>query len=63
VVSHRDPQRRNMFIQQSLDGQDELVLVDWAFYGWGPIGGEAAMLGPVPWAPWWSNRKMRSGRR
>src|SRR6185436_17697952 len=37
VVSHRDPQRRNMFIQQSLDGQDELVLVDWAFYGWGPV--------------------------
>jgi hypothetical protein len=47
VVSHRDPQRRNMFIQQGPDGQDELVLVDWAFYGWGPVGGEAGMLGPV----------------
>jgi hypothetical protein len=47
VVSHRDPQRRNMFIQQGPDGQDELVLVDWAFYGWGPLGGEVAMLGPV----------------
>jgi hypothetical protein len=47
VVSHRDPQRRNMFIQTSSDGQDELVLVDWAFYGWGPIGCEVAFIGPV----------------
>jgi hypothetical protein len=44
VFSHFDSQRRNLFIRKSHDEQDELVLIDWAFCGLGPLGGELYAL-------------------
>jgi hypothetical protein len=44
VFSHFDSQRRNLFIRQGGDGQDELVVVDWAMCGLGPVGAELNAL-------------------
>ncbi len=38
--SHFDSQRRNLFIRKGSDGQDELVLVDWANCGLAPLGAD-----------------------
>jgi hypothetical protein len=40
VFSHFDFQRRNLFIRHDFTGQDQLVAVDWAFCGLGPLGAE-----------------------
>ena len=44
VFSHFDSQRRNLFIRKRNDAEDELVLIDWAFCGLGPLGGELYAL-------------------
>jgi hypothetical protein len=44
VFSHFDSQRRNLFIRLGSDEQDELVLVDWAVCGYGPLGAELFSL-------------------
>jgi hypothetical protein len=41
---HHDIQRRNIFIRRGEDGQDELMMVDWAFSGIGAVGAEVAQL-------------------
>jgi hypothetical protein len=56
VFSHFDSQRRNLFIHQDEDQKDELVLVDWAQCGLGPIGAELNWLigmsgGLLEWSP------------
>jgi hypothetical protein len=38
--SHFDSQRRNVFIRKGSDGQEELVLVDWANCGLAPVGAD-----------------------
>jgi hypothetical protein len=40
TFSHFDSQRRNLFIRQGNNAQDELVLIDWALCGIGPLGAE-----------------------
>jgi len=42
--SQFDSQRRNLFIRTRVDDQDELVLVDWAMCGLGPLGAELCFL-------------------
>jgi hypothetical protein len=42
--SHFDSQRRNLFICKDEDDRDELVLVDWASCGLGPLGAEMYCL-------------------
>jgi hypothetical protein len=54
--SHFDSQRRNLFIVQRQDGSDELVLIDWALCGLGPLGAELyALVGMssilLEWSP------------
>ena len=54
--SHFDSQRRNLFIRRGNDEQDELVLVDWAMCGLGPLGAELYALvgmssGLMEWPP------------
>lgn len=44
TFAHFDSQRRNLMIRAARDGQDELVAVDWAWCGLGPVGAEAASL-------------------
>jgi len=44
VFSHFDSQRRNLFIRQGSNARDELVLVDWACCGLGPLGAELQAL-------------------
>jgi hypothetical protein len=44
VFSHFDSQRRNLLIRKGKTHQDELVLVDWAFCGLGPLGAELCFL-------------------
>jgi hypothetical protein len=44
TFSHFDSQRRNLFIRKGSDQQDELVLVDWAVCGLGPLGAELFAL-------------------
>ena len=44
TFSHFDSQRRNLFIRKGNDGQEELVLVDWAICGFGPLGAELYSL-------------------
>jgi hypothetical protein len=56
VFSHFDSQRRNLFICQGKDKQDQLVLVDWAQCGLGPVGAELNWLvgmsaGLLEWSP------------
>lgn len=40
TFSHFDFNRRNLFIRTRNDGQEEIVPVDWAVCGYGPIGGD-----------------------
>lgn len=56
VFSHFDSQRRNMFIHRGENQQDELVIVDWAQCGLGPVGAELNWLvgmsgGLLEWPP------------
>jgi hypothetical protein len=44
TFSHFDSQRRNLFIRRGQDGHEELVLVDWALCGLGPVGSELYAL-------------------
>lgn len=44
IFSHFDSQRRNLFIRKVSDERDELVLVDWAVCGFGPLGAELFSL-------------------
>lgn len=44
TFSHFDSQRRNLFIRKNDKEQDELVLVDWAVCGLGPLGAELFSL-------------------
>jgi hypothetical protein len=44
AFSHFDFQRRNLFIRQTQDGSDEVVAIDWALCGNGPVGGDLSML-------------------
>lgn len=44
TFAHFDSQRRNLMIRPDPDGQDELVAVDWAWCGLGPVGADAAIL-------------------
>ena len=44
TFSHFDSQRRNLFIRKGTNEQDELVLVDWAVCGLGPLGAELFSL-------------------
>jgi hypothetical protein len=44
TFAHFDSQRRNLMIRTRPDGQDELVAVDWAWCGIGPVGADAAIL-------------------
>jgi hypothetical protein len=44
TFAHFDSQRRNLMIRARADGEDELVAVDWAWCGIGPVGADAAIL-------------------
>jgi Phosphotransferase enzyme family len=44
TFSHFDSQRRNLFIRKGNENQDELVLIDWAQCGLGPLGAELFFL-------------------
>jgi hypothetical protein len=44
TFSHFDSQRRNLIIRKGNDERDELVLVDWAICGFGPLGAELYAL-------------------
>lgn len=44
TFAHFDSQRRNLMIRSNPSGQDELVAVDWAWCGLGPVGADAAIL-------------------
>ena len=44
TFAHFDSQRRNLMIRLRPDGEDELVAVDWAWCGIGPVGADAAIL-------------------
>jgi hypothetical protein len=44
LFSHFDFQRRNLFIRARADGTDEVVAVDWAMVGIGPLGGDLVSL-------------------
>jgi hypothetical protein len=56
TFSHLDSQRRNLFIRKGNEDQDELVLIDWAQCGLGPLGSELFFLtglsaGLLDWPP------------
>jgi hypothetical protein len=44
TFSHFDFSRRNLFIRTRNDNQEEIVAVDWAMCGCGPIGGDLCSL-------------------
>ena len=44
TFSHFDSQRRNLFVRKDKNNQDELILVDWAICGFGPVGAELYSL-------------------
>ena len=44
TFAHFDSHRRNLMIRAGQAGRDELVLVDWALCGFGPVGAEVATL-------------------
>jgi hypothetical protein len=44
TFAHFDSQRRNLMIRARPDGEEELVAVDWAWCGIGPVGADAAIL-------------------
>lgn len=56
AFSHLDSQRRNLFIRKGSHEQDELVIVDWAVCGLGPLGADLfALVGMsaalMEWSP------------
>ena len=56
TFSHLDSQRRNLFIRKGNENQNELILIDWAFSGLGPLGAELYALtgmsaGLLEWPP------------
>jgi hypothetical protein len=56
TFSHLDSQRRNLFIRKGSENQNELVLIDWAQCGLGPLGAELYALtgmsaGLLEWQP------------
>jgi hypothetical protein len=56
TFSHLDSQRRNLFIRKGNENQEELVLIDWAECGLGPVGAELYSLtgmsaGLLEWPP------------
>ena len=56
TFSHLDSQRRNLFIRKGSENQNELVLIDWAHCGLGPLGAELYALtgmsaGLLEWQP------------
>jgi hypothetical protein len=44
VFSHFDCMRRNLMIRKNAEGQDEVVVIDWAMAGMGALGGELYSL-------------------
>jgi hypothetical protein len=44
TICHFDVFRRNLFARKTVDGDDETVLIDWAFVGRGAIGAELNAL-------------------
>jgi hypothetical protein len=40
IFSHQDCQRRNLFVRRGIDQPSELVAIDWAQCGLGPLGAE-----------------------
>lgn len=44
VFSHLDFHRRNLMIRKNKEGHDEVVAVDWAMVGTGPLGGDLYAL-------------------
>jgi hypothetical protein len=44
VLCHYDFHRRNLMIRENTDGLQELIALDWAFCGLGPIGADIAEL-------------------
>ena len=46
TVCHFDIFRRNLFAQKTAEGDDQTVVIDWAFVGKGPIGAD---LNPLVW--------------
>jgi hypothetical protein len=44
VLCHRDAFPANLFLRRMPDGREEMVAVDWAFVGVGPIGEDLAPL-------------------
>jgi hypothetical protein len=56
AFSHFDSQRRNLYIRKGRDEREELVLLDWAVCGIGPLGAELfALIGMsaalLEWSP------------
>jgi len=46
TICHFDIFRRNLFARKTADGNDQTVVIDWAFVGRGPIGAD---LNPLVW--------------
>jgi hypothetical protein len=46
TICHLDIFRRNLFARKTVDGDDQTVVIDWAFVGRGPIGAD---LNPLVW--------------
>jgi hypothetical protein len=46
TICHFDVFRRNLFARRTPDGDDQTVVIDWAFVGRGPIGAD---LSPLVW--------------
>ena len=46
TICHFDIFRRNLFARKTVDGDDQTVVIDWAFVGGGPIGAD---LNPLVW--------------
>jgi hypothetical protein len=46
TICHFDIFRRNLFARKMVNGDDETVVIDWAFVGRGPIGAD---LNPLVW--------------
>ena len=46
TICHFDIFRRNLFARKTVDGDDQTVVIDWAFVGRGPIGAD---LNPLVW--------------
>jgi hypothetical protein len=46
TICHFDIFRRNLFARKTADGDDQTVVIDWAFVGQGPLGAD---LNPLVW--------------